>query len=69
MNGKQLQDRHIIENLNDKCRSLTIVAESNEETAAAQAARTEDMIDTRVKKIIEQERDLMKEQKRVILSK
>ena len=27
------------------------------------------MIDKRVKKIIEQERDLMKEQKRVILSK
>ena len=64
-----MSDKMTIENLNDKCRSLTAVAESNEETAATQAAKTEEMIDKRVKKIIEQERDLMKEQKRVILSK
>ena len=64
-----MQDKISIENLTDKCNSLKVTSANSAESAANQAAQTEEMIDKRVKKIIEQERDLMKQQKRIILDK
>ena len=42
---------------------------NTEQNAAMEAKEMEDRIDKRVKKILDQERDLMKQQKRIILEK
>lgn len=43
--------------------------QNNEQNQAVEAREMEDRIDKRVKRILDQERDLMKQQKKIILEK
>lgn len=69
MKEKQLADKIQIEKLTDKCKSLELFMAKNAETQQNEAQMIEERIDKRVMKLVEQERALMKQQKRVILDK
>lgn len=69
MKEKSLADKIQIEKLADKCKSLELFMAKNAETQQNEAQMIEERIDKRVMKLVEQERALMKQQKRVILDK
>ena len=69
MKEKHLADKIQIEKLTDKCKSLELFMAKNAETQQNEAQMIEERIDKRVLKLVEQERALMKQQKRVILDK
>ena len=66
---KHLQDKAKLEQQAEKIQSYELSIVANKETEAIQAKEMEDRIDKRVKKILDQERDLMNQQKRINVEK
>lgn len=62
---KHLQDKAKLEQQAEKIQSYEVSIVANKETEAIQAKEVEDRIEKRVKKILDQERDLMNQQKRI----
>ena len=66
---KHMQDKLKIEQQQEKIKNYETLMQNNEQNQAIEAREMEDRIDKRVKRILEQERELMKQQKKIILEK